>query len=55
MRAAGYVLRCDDDKADYPKRFANLKSNALQFAVATVDAYLHQRPRRAAFPARSSR
>ena len=40
MRTAGYVLHCDDDKADYPKRFANLKSNSLQFAVATVDAYL---------------
>jgi len=40
MRAAGYVVRCEDDKADYPKRFANLKDGQLQFAVATVDAYL---------------
>ena len=23
MRTAGYVLQCEDDKADYPKRFAN--------------------------------
>jgi outer membrane protein OmpA-like peptidoglycan-associated protein len=49
MRAAGYVLVCDDDKADYPKRFANLKSNTLQFAVATVDAYLINGPA-AGFP-----
>jgi outer membrane protein OmpA-like peptidoglycan-associated protein len=40
MRAKGYVLRCVDDKADYAKRMAALKSGQLQFAVATVDAYL---------------
>lgn len=40
MRGVGYVVRCEDDKADYPKRFASLKSGQLQFAVATVDAYL---------------
>lgn len=40
MRAAGYVLRCEDDKADYRRRFDALKSGELQFAVATVDAYL---------------
>lgn len=40
MRAAGYVLDCEDDKADYPKRLAGLKSGHLQFAAATVDAYL---------------
>lgn len=40
MRAAGYVLRCEDDKADYAKRLAALKAGELQFAVATVDAYL---------------
>lgn len=40
MRGAGYVLNCVDDKADYPKRFASLKTGQLQFAVATVDAYL---------------
>lgn len=49
MRTAGYVLHCEDDKADYPKRFANLKSNQLQFAVATVDAYLINGPA-AGFP-----
>jgi len=40
LRVQGYVLRCEDDKADYAKRFANLKSGQLQFAVSTVDAYL---------------
>ncbi len=40
MRANGYVLRCEDDKADYAKRLAALKSGDLQFAVATVDAYI---------------
>lgn len=40
MRASGYVLHCEDDKADYAKRLADLKSGQLQFAVATVDAYL---------------
>ena len=49
MRTAGYVLHCEDDKADYPKRFANVKSNQLQFAVATVDAYLLNGPA-AGFP-----
>lgn len=40
MRAKAYVLRCEDDKADYAKRLADLKSGQVQFAVATVDAYL---------------
>lgn len=40
MRAAGYVMSCEDDNADYPARFAGLKSGRLQFAVGTVDAYL---------------
>jgi outer membrane protein OmpA-like peptidoglycan-associated protein/ABC-type nitrate/sulfonate/bicarbonate transport system substrate-binding protein len=40
LRAAGYVLVCEDDKADYPARMQRLKDGALQFAVATVDAYL---------------
>lgn len=40
MRTAGYVLVCEDDKADYPARMQKLKDGALQFAVATVDAYL---------------
>lgn len=40
MRTAGYVLVCEDDKADYPARMQKLKDGALQFAVATVDTYL---------------
>lgn len=40
MRAAGYNLDCVDDKADYAKRFARLDGGELQFAVATVDAYV---------------
>ena len=40
MRARGYLLQCDDDKADYPARMQRLKSGELQFAVATVDSYL---------------
>lgn len=49
MRTAGYDLRCVDDKADYAKRFAALKAGELQFAVATVDAYLLNGPA-AGFP-----
>ena len=40
MRAAGYVLVCEDDKADYAARMQKLREEKLQFAVATVDAYL---------------
>lgn len=40
MRTAGYVLVCEDDKADYAARMQKLRDGALQFAVATVDAYL---------------
>ena len=40
MRSRRLRARCEDDKADYAKRFAALKSGELQFAVATVDAYL---------------
>ena len=40
MRVAGYVVRCEDDKADYAKRFNELKAGRLQFAVGTVDAYV---------------
>jgi ABC-type nitrate/sulfonate/bicarbonate transport system substrate-binding protein len=40
MRAKGYSLQCDDDKADYPKRMQRLKSGELQLAVATIDSYL---------------
>ena len=40
MRAAGYLLQCADDKADYPARMLRLRNGELQFAVATVDAYV---------------
>src|SRR5262245_17994774 len=40
MRDAGYNLRCEDDAADYVKRFERLASGELQLAVATVDAYV---------------
>jgi outer membrane protein OmpA-like peptidoglycan-associated protein/ABC-type nitrate/sulfonate/bicarbonate transport system substrate-binding protein len=40
MRAAGYVVVCEDDKADYALRMQKLREDKLQFAVATVDAYL---------------
>src|SRR4029453_7825394 len=40
MRSAGYVLVCEYDKADYASRMQKLRDDKLQFAVATVDAYL---------------
>ena len=40
MRARGYLLQCDDDKADYATRMQRLKSGELPFAVATVDSYI---------------
>lgn len=40
MRSRGYLVQCDDDKADYPARMQRLKAGELQFAVATVDSYL---------------
>jgi outer membrane protein OmpA-like peptidoglycan-associated protein len=39
-RAEGYALRCVDDQADYPARMKQLASGELDFAVATVDAYV---------------
>lgn len=40
MRAQGYLLRCEDDKADYGTRFRRLKDEELELAVATVDSYV---------------
>src|SRR5712671_3549614 len=40
MRSAGYNLRCEDDQADYGKRFERLHNGEIQLAVATVDAYV---------------
>lgn len=39
MRAQGYNLVCEDDKADYAKRMEKLAKRELQFAVATIDSY----------------
>ncbi|MCG6861651.1 MAG: phosphate ABC transporter substrate-binding/OmpA family protein [Chromatiaceae bacterium] len=40
MRQSGWILRCENDNADYQARFERLKSGEIQFAVATVDSYL---------------
>jgi outer membrane protein OmpA-like peptidoglycan-associated protein/ABC-type nitrate/sulfonate/bicarbonate transport system substrate-binding protein len=40
MREAGYNLRCDDDAANYARRFERLGNGELQLAVSTVDAYV---------------
>lgn len=40
LKQQGYRLNCIDDQADYRSRFKNLKNRELQFAVATVDAYI---------------
>ncbi len=40
LKQQGYRLNCIDDQADYKTRFKNLKNRELQFAVATVDAYI---------------
>jgi len=40
MRAGGYLLQCEDDKADYAGRMQRLKNGELQFAVATIDSYI---------------
>jgi outer membrane protein OmpA-like peptidoglycan-associated protein/ABC-type nitrate/sulfonate/bicarbonate transport system substrate-binding protein len=40
LRGSGYLLECLDDAADYSTRFAALKDDKLDFAVATVDSYV---------------
>jgi outer membrane protein OmpA-like peptidoglycan-associated protein/ABC-type nitrate/sulfonate/bicarbonate transport system substrate-binding protein len=40
IRAAGYVLKCIDDNANYAERIQKIASGELQFAFATVDSYL---------------
>lgn len=40
VRAGGYALRCEEDKGDLAERMRKLASGELDFAVATVDAYL---------------
>jgi outer membrane protein OmpA-like peptidoglycan-associated protein len=40
LRAEGWVLDCQDDRADYAQRLQRLQRGEIQLAVATVDAYL---------------
>lgn len=40
LASTGYLIQCEDDKADYAERFKKLKRGKLDFAVATADAYL---------------
>ena len=40
LHQAGYVLKCENDDADYAGRFRRLKAGELQFALTTVDAFL---------------
>lgn len=40
LRREGYRLVCVDDGADYAQRMAGLAQGQLDFAVATVDAYI---------------
>jgi len=40
LRADGYLLKCEDDHADYPARIEALRAGRLDFAVATIDSYL---------------
>ena len=36
----GILIKCHDDKANYPERMAKLASGDLQMAAATVDGYI---------------
>lgn len=40
LRQAGWLLQCQDDRADYAQRMQRLRDGEVDFAVATVDAYL---------------
>ncbi len=40
LRQAGWQLQCHDDRADYAQRMQRLRDGEIDFAVATVDAYL---------------
>ncbi len=40
MRRAGYMLVCEDDKADYARRMERLKDGDIDFAVVTVDSFI---------------
>ena len=40
LRTAGYLLACEDDKANLKDRFAKIANGSHDFAVATVDSLL---------------
>lgn len=40
MRRTGWMLVCEDDKANYRLRMERLKDGDIDFAVATVDSYI---------------
>ena len=40
MHRNGWLLQCEDDRADYSSRMSRLAANKIDFAVVTVDSYL---------------
>lgn len=40
MHRAGWLLKCEDDQADYGLRMKRLAEGEIDFAVVTVDSYL---------------
>ncbi len=40
LRRQGYLLKCQDDSADYSARMTALSGGEIEFAVATVDSFL---------------
>ncbi|MFH0821599.1 MAG: phosphate ABC transporter substrate-binding/OmpA family protein [Pseudomonadota bacterium] len=40
MRRSGWLLACEDDKADNVQRMKRLKEGAIDLAVATVDSFI---------------
>jgi DNA-binding transcriptional LysR family regulator len=40
MRGEGWALRCDDDGADYAARMKKLAAGEIDFAVASLDAFV---------------
>ncbi len=40
LRKSGWMLQCQDDKANYALRMKRLREREIDFAVATVDSYL---------------
>jgi outer membrane protein OmpA-like peptidoglycan-associated protein/DNA-binding transcriptional LysR family regulator len=40
LHKAGYLIVCEDDNADYARRMERLRHDEIDFAVATVDAFI---------------